>query len=209
MGGGHIYLDINNEPLIDKRIEAFSKYIKDKTSAKVVVITNGTLLQESRIDELFKYIDEIIINDYGEKYRLSATHRNIYQYIKKNRKKFDHVKVTINRRYAKEILATRAGYAPNKPKKNNTISNPCVYPFMDIPIFPDGKVGMCCNDCFEKTDFGNVNEQSLLEIWNGKSFQDLRRKLTSGRAGIEECNRCDVVDAGSREQYIKDALSDK
>lgn len=101
-------------------------------------------------------------------------------------------------------MATRAGKAPNKPKKNNRINNPCIYPYTDLVIFPDGEVGMCCNDCFEETHFGNVRDNSLVEVWNNEKFTDLRNKMRNGRDSYLFCKECDVVDAGGREKLIKE-----
>ena len=63
---------------------------------------------------------------------------------------------------------------------------------------------MCCNDCFETSAFGNVNDSSLFEIWNDEPFRRLRDSLAKGgRTQVAECSKCDVVDAGSRESIIK------
>ena len=130
----------------------------------------------------------------------------IYREVKKNEELFSAVDIIINRRYGKEILATRAGYAPNKPIKNNNVNTPCIYPFTDLVIFPDGKVGMCCNDCEENSNFGDVREESLTEIWYNEKFIELRNAMLVGR-NYQFCKECDVVDAGGREEQIKTKIS--
>ena len=88
------------------------------------------------------------------------------------------MEISISRRYAGEILATRAGNAPNKPKKNNRVSAPCIYPFTDLIIFPDGQVGLCCNDCFEVTGFGDVTQDRLMErIYEERAAVEASRTL--------------------------------
>lgn len=200
---GTLFMCVNNEPFIDKRIVEFSKYAKKELHGiRIAVITNGTLLNEDLMDQMVGTIDQITINDYSERYVFAESNRRIIKHIKKNPNKFGNIQITFNRRYTKEILATRAGSAPNKPKKNVDVTSPCLYPFTDLIIFPDGKVGMCCNDCYEITDLGNVMSESILEIWGGERFKEIRKQLQYGR-NHPFCKECDVLDTGMREKKIK------
>lgn len=199
---GKLFMCVNNEPLIDNRILKFCEYAKMNISEVVtVLITNGTLLSPDLLDEMIGKLDQIIINDYSEKYALSKTHKHIYEYINENPKRFEKMDIVINRRYSKEILATRAGYAPNKPKKNVEVDCACLYPFTDLIIFPDGQVGMCCNDCNETTGFGDISKELLIDIWRNEKFRKLRMSMMEGRV-YPFCKECDVFDAGEREKYI-------
>lgn len=201
---GKLFLCVNNEPFLDKRIIAFAKYAKIKISnASIVLITNGSLLTTEKMDEMVGIVDEITINDYSERYILSKPIKRIYKHVKKHSEKYDLMKISINRRYNKEILATRAGNAPNKKNKNVKMKMSCLYPFMDFIIFPDGQVGMCCNDCKECSCFGDISKDKILNIWENEKFQDLRKAVSKGRDKYEFCKECDVVDAGEREAYIK------
>ena len=207
---GNLYLNINNEPFLDKRLLDFARHARGELpGARIAIISNGTLVTPRTMDEMAGLVDELVLNDYSEKYRLSKPHRAIYRHIKRNKARFQHMDVTISRRYSKEILATRAGSAPNKPKKNNTIDAPCVYPFLDLLVFPDGMVGMCCNDCKEVSAFGDITRDTLLDIWGNEKFSRLREAMREGRSAYPFCRECDVVDAGSRERYIRGALSGK
>lgn len=208
---GRLYLSINNEPFMDARILTFAEYAK-KTIPGVFVelITNGTLLSPEKMYGLVGKLDRVTINDYSSSYSLSEPHKSIYKEIRSNREVFKNIEVVINRRFSQEILATRAGYAPNKKKKNNRVSTPCVYPFMDFLIFPDGMVGMCCNDCMEISDFGDITKNSLLEIWKSDRYRRLREAMATGdRRNYPFCVECDVVDAGEREKQIKEILHGK
>lgn len=200
---GSIFLQVNNEPFIDVRILDFASKIKEKLpKCKICLISNGTLLTCNKLEQMSTLIDELIINDYSKQYRLSSNIKEIYKYVYKNKDLFRGMNICINRRYSGEILATRAGNAPNKPVKNNRITSPCIYPFTDMIIFPDGKVGMCCNDCREITDFGNAETENLFDIWRNEKFKKLREAMKYGRDNYAFCKECDVVDAGSREKVI-------
>ena len=208
---GQIFLNINNEPLIDVNLIDRAKLLRETLGGAVhlSLITNATLLTEEKMDECGKYFDDICINNYSEYYKLLEHNRILYDYIKKNEEKFRECDVSIRRRYSKEILGTRAGNAPNKPKKNNKIDSPCIYVYTDISIYPDGTVGLCCNDCFEKTDFGNINNKSMKEIWEQKELCEIRRKMREGRTKYPFCVECDVADSGFREKLIRDELKSK
>lgn len=51
---------------------------------------------------------------------------------------------------------------------------PCFYPYRAITINPDGAVAPCCAISHTKWDFGNIQAQSLREIWNNKHYQSAR-----------------------------------
>ena len=46
-----------------------------------------------------------------------------------------------------------------------------------IVICADGTVTPCPQDFYACMRLGNVNEASLLEIWNGSAYRQLRRQL--------------------------------
>ena len=206
---GKIYLNVNNEPLIDVRISEFAKTArKYLPNAQIALISNGTLKKKKKIYELSNSgVNELVINDYGSSYRLSKNIKEIYKDIRKNATRYKNISITINRRYSKEILATRAGSAPNKPRKNNHVNESCIYPYTDIVIFPSGKIGLCCNDCYEITDYGKISEKSLVDIWRGQELQQIRFAMKGGRMSLGFCQECDVVDAGGRERYIKSMIN--
>lgn len=205
---GQIFLNINNEPLIDKNIIDKAKYIKERLEKNVcvVLITNGTLMNKKILVECCEWFDEICINNYSNEYNLTNHNRELYEYLKERPELTKDTYIEFRRRYQEEILATRAGLAPNKPKKNNKVSSACIYPYTDMTIYPDGIVGLCCNDCYEKTNFGDINEKSLVEIWNGKEFQIVRNKIGSGRTNYQFCKECDVSDSGFRERIIREIV---
>ncbi len=203
---GKLFMCVNNEPFMDKRIVDFARYAKEELSGiEIAMISNGTLLSEDKLDSLIGVVNQITINDYSEKYEFTELNKRLIDHIRKNEDAFKDIRITFNRRYSKEILATRAGNAPNKPKKNVKVTAPCLYPFTDLIIFPDGKAGMCCNDCFEVTDYGNVMSDSIGAIWGSSKFKGLRLSMKNGRTH-PFCKECDVVDAGEREREISSIL---
>ena len=71
----------------------------------------------------------------------------------------------------------------------------CALPFYDLSINHKGILNACALDWELKTNFGDVNNQSLYEIWNGKKFNDFRRmQLRKERGDDELCGKCDALE---------------
>lgn len=63
-------------------------------------------------------------------------------------------------------------------------------------VAPTGKVYPCCR-APEDLVMGNVNEQSVDEIWNGPKYREFRRRMFSGDYP-ETCKTCDVLTANPK-----------
>ena len=199
---GVITLNINNEPFLDKKMIDKLKYIREKIpKAYSYIYTNGSLLTLDKIDLIIKYnlLDEIVINNYSTKYQLNKQNKKIYNYLKSKQLKF---KITINLRYCHEILSNRANTSPNK-KGRRVINSYCSIPFTDLNIFPNGNVGICCCDTKEVTNFGNVFDNNIIDIFNNIKFKNLRLKMLNGRNNNDFCKYCDFNDIGTRRKKIK------
>lgn len=69
----------------------------------------------------------------------------------------------------------------------------CGYPWQQLQIDLTGEVVPCCFwTTYANTGkaLGNVNVQSIDEIWNGPAYQDLRRRNASGDLEGHPCNDC-------------------
>lgn len=81
---------------------------------------------------------------------------------------------------------------------NNTILpneklSPCGDLFERMYIWWDGKVNPCDVDYKSTLAVGNVNEQTIKEIWNGFQYSELREKHLNGlRSEYSVCSKCDA-----------------
>lgn len=67
----------------------------------------------------------------------------------------------------------------------------CPYSFYSLIINPDGEVTACCADWKRKLVFGNLQETSLLEIWQGKKLRDFWIQMLKGnKSQYEMCAKC-------------------
>ena len=77
----------------------------------------------------------------------------------------------------------------------------CVLPFRDMDIWADGRAVLCCDDLNEEHVVGDLNTQSISEIWHGEALHKARSLHMSGRGNeLEICGRCNMwrESAGAR-----------
>jgi radical SAM protein with 4Fe4S-binding SPASM domain len=71
--------------------------------------------------------------------------------------------------------------------------SPCMRLWTGLNVHFDGTVVPCCIDYNEMVKLGNVNTQSLEEIWNSEPFRLMRLKHAQGKWGeIPLCSDCKV-----------------
>jgi radical SAM protein with 4Fe4S-binding SPASM domain len=74
----------------------------------------------------------------------------------------------------------------------------CSSVWQEAYVYPDGEVSMCCTTMIlvpQKglISVGNVNEQSLQDIWLGRQYRDLRKRLIRNDIeGDVACKDCDI-----------------
>jgi radical SAM protein with 4Fe4S-binding SPASM domain len=54
----------------------------------------------------------------------------------------------------------------------------------------NGIVVPCCFDKDAAHPMGNLNEQSLQEIWESKNYDEFRQELLKSRKNIDICSNC-------------------
>ncbi len=72
----------------------------------------------------------------------------------------------------------------------NSDKQSCTRPWLSTLINWDGSVVPCCFDKNGQYTMGNINQQTISEIWKGDDFQEFRRKLITNRRNIDICRNC-------------------
>lgn len=188
---GRLALFSNNEPFLDERILEFHKYARNMLpNARMHLFTNGTLLTLDKFIEAMKYLDELIIDNYQQELQLHKNSQRIAEYCDKHAELKE--KVTIVLRKPHEILTSRGGDAPNRKELPSYPGAKCILPFKQMVVRPDGKVSLCCNDPYGKCTLGDLNEESLTDVWYGNAFEEVRNSLSKGRGNLPHCHHCDT-----------------
>ena len=71
----------------------------------------------------------------------------------------------------------------------------CMLPWMHLHAFPDGRAYPCCF-ALDKLHVGNVNENSMEEVFNGEKMKQMRLNMLANKKS-RECAKCyDQEDSG-------------
>jgi radical SAM protein with 4Fe4S-binding SPASM domain len=89
----------------------------------------------------------------------------------------------------------------------------CTFPWYALIIYWNGKVGPCPQDFFARMMIGDLNKNSIREIWNGPEMQALRKKIKDrDYEFLDPCRQCDrprrKTLAGVPTEYIKTFLKE-
>jgi len=73
----------------------------------------------------------------------------------------------------------------------NILLRCCPLPFFQMTVLANGKVILCCNDWERKTIIGDLNKQTIREVWNSDEMNEIRHKIISGRYNeVAACKEC-------------------
>ncbi len=93
-------------------------------------------------------------------------------------------------------LVNRAGNVENYVQLNYQprASKPvrvCEHPYSKMFVLYTGEVVLCCMDWRRSVILGNLNQQTIREIWNGERYRHIRRRLEEGRSDeLDLCRTC-------------------
>lgn len=206
-----VMFHINNEPFLIYELPVFIEYArKQLTDSWLVIYTNGkAMTYQKAYDAIKAGINEIHINDYDGEFKkrrpelyscireeiLPVFYKPENIYIGDGHQNLDASKdfmLNMHDRSTCEIKTTRAGTAPNKKNLSKKPKGFCEYPFTQLNITTDGSVSMCCADMFFNEKMGNINENTIIEIWNSDKFNRIRYDLLKGnRKNMSTCAKCD------------------
>jgi len=85
----------------------------------------------------------------------------------------------------------------------------CMAPWIHLNISPNGNVPICCNCLNTKESiFGNINDNSLDNIWNSDVAKNIRLKMLRGEK-IKECSSCYDREKIDRYASMRNSFNDK
>ena len=67
---------------------------------------------------------------------------------------------------------------------------PCPFPWQYLVVQWNGDVVACCRDYNAENQMGNVNEESLEEIWNSSRYASFRESMIKGTYNNTICQPC-------------------
>jgi radical SAM protein with 4Fe4S-binding SPASM domain len=195
---GTIIFSAFSEPLLykdlDSAIQLASQYCP---KARTELVTSGDKLTRDRIDALFDAgLSMLAVSMYDGPHQLE--HFKSLQ--KESGLTDDQMKFRVRWLDAKEhfglTLSNRAGSVEIKEAGMvalvEPLKMPCHYPFYQFVIDYDGAVLLCAHDWGKRLIVGNVNKDSILDIWNNEIIATVRKALINKSRAFPPCDRCDV-----------------
>ena len=186
------------EPLLNKNIYRNLSFArKCLPNSKIEVITNGDVLNLSRIKKLFNSgLSTLLISVYDGpddmiKFKKMVREAKLLpnQYVIRNRymSEEDNFGLTISNRSG---MLKNAEY--KIPETSEPLKATCTYPAYTFFIDYNGDVQMCSHDWGKKYIIGNLNNETIIDIWCNKKFDMARKNLLHGNRNFTPCNKCDV-----------------
>lgn len=75
-----------------------------------------------------------------------------------------------------------------RPK--NSPHNICPWIYYSMVILVNGDIVPCCRDATGSEIMGNIFEENLDEIWNGKKYLNFRERINENQKDLEVCRLC-------------------
>ena len=93
-------------------------------------------------------------------------------------------------RWSEEFSA----YSITPFKSTNDVQYPCMAFWGSLTVMSNGKVPLCCMDYDGAYELGDLNEQTITEVWNSQKLQGARNLHLAGKGGeISLCSHCDSL----------------
>ena len=212
---------LQNEALIDPRIETIVRYIKEDPTARVEINTNANALTEKRgrglIDagiDLMRFSVDAFSAGVYEQCRVGLDYDRVVENIERFIALVDEsgsrvvtdvrmIDMDINKHEQKPFVdywSERADRALIVPLYNwpwdegvEMVRKPCIKMREEMFFYTDGRAVLCCWDIAGRAVIGDVTKESVLDIWNGETRTRWAELLARGeRDKIELCSRCDA-----------------
>lgn len=88
-------------------------------------------------------------------------------------------------------LANHCGAAA--PLNDSYNNKRCTMPFRELAFRYDGNVSLCCDDFRGEYPIANINDMSIVELWNHERFQAARIMLYNYNRKFRPCKGCTNV----------------
>ena len=178
-----------NEPLLDKRLVRLMKYAHNALpKAKLVIYTNGDFLDIIIMNDLYKAgVKSYVITLYGTHNEIEKNEKRMFDLKKYIKEKKMNISLEINNFSSRSNLSNRGGLINvkniSKTLACQSFTNPLV-------VNCEGDVILCCNDYLGQETFGNVEKESLLNIWNSERFKIIRKDVRNDLFNLNICKKC-------------------
>jgi len=137
---------------------------------------------EHEIEEFFHVMNEIGVDE-----------ANIVNPCVRNIEQGKQFLPADKKRWVYDVDTFNIGILKLKKSKDNG----CPWIYYSMVVLVNGDVVPCCRDPQGKHVMGNIIEQDLNQIWNGKAFQSFRKTIKNNQSDIDICRLCSSYPAST------------
>lgn len=186
---GVIIPSLYGEPLLDKRLETFIRYAKQKfPKATFQLFTNGSFLTIER----YKTLKEAGISKFIVSVHAPQMSEELCQILKAIQLEFSDLDSfeIISTYYANKY--NRGGLVEGTSSDRNNCHRivRCDFGYKNLVFDYEGNSVVCCNDYLSQVRFGNIVEESVKQIWDKAEYRRVRNELLFGFLTQKICRVC-------------------
>ena len=189
-----------SEPLLHKQLDDFIRCTKEwLPNNELRMNTNGDKLTAERVRELYDLgLNTIIISLYDgpeqiEPFKEMARKAGVPEDWLMLRARFfpeeEGFGITLSNRAG---MVTELEHLGIKALEE-AAERPCHYPLYIMMVDFDGRVLLCAHDWGKRLTCGDLNNQTVTEVWSSRITDRARRRLMGGDRKFSPCDVCDVV----------------
>ncbi len=179
------------EPLLHPDLINLCRAFDPKT--RLEIVTNGDRLTSKLVKEFYAAsVNLLVVSMYDGPHQIDH-----FKKIFHEAGVDDDYYILRDRWHSKEDefglkLTNRAGtiHTGNQAKVDKT--KPCFYPHYSMVIDWNGDALLCVQDWNKKVKFGNVHDNSLVDIWHSSLMQKYRSPLGEGKRCKLPCSECNA-----------------
>jgi radical SAM protein with 4Fe4S-binding SPASM domain len=198
---GSLTFSAYSEPFLHKQLFDFIRTAKKiLPNCKVDMVSNGDLITDTKLQEAFDAgLHSINLSLYDGPQQFDEFNAMIERTGLKDKKIFLRRRFFQDGNYGLTVSSRGGEIDSNKfrsDKEEQVVELPlkrvCYYPFYMVLVDYTGDVMLCSHDWSKKLTFGNISTENILDIWQGKKLQGIRKSLSKANRNIFPCNKCDV-----------------
>lgn len=189
---GRISYDFYNEPLLHPLISEYVAIAKNTLpKSSIEIYTNGTLLTLTKFKQLVVAgVDKFVVTRHEN--TVDWEFEQTYNLLSDQEKK-----LVALRDHSALKLSNRGGLLKNIGPRTETTFLPCFIPDHILTITVHGHIVPCFEDFHQHNSMGNLNEKTIIEIWNSEKYIQFRKDLKLGLRhkykSCDQCNRHEVL----------------
>ena len=195
---GTILYSAFGEPLLYKPIELLIEMSKQYCpNVRIEIVSDGDFVTPEKLRKLFgSGLTVLSISMYDGPHQVEAFEAMKKEVGLKDEQLVLRVRWLPPEEHYGITLSNRAGMVEIQEVGVGPLKEPlrqrCYYPFYQILVDYDGSVLLCPHDWGKKLVVGNLNHQSIQEVWDCRVMRRARTSLAAADRNFPPCDVCDV-----------------